>query len=187
VGTSSNHASPRTPSWAIARSLLGLEAGLPESQSRELWRAAMGDVEASPARLLAVDCVAKAYELAGSSRSAPEAFDQYDDYLISNRAGGLVADLARRALGRAVAQGEGKRTFAAEIFAETVSYYAARDLPSVIGGPGRVPIVSDSISLKESFRSIARQAALSRWESSLELAQWPGFVTSVCNALVSRE
>ncbi len=98
--------------------------------------------------------------------------------------------MGRRALARAVASAGGRAAFCAELFAEAAGYYVSRDLPSYLGGTGRVSTAADAIAVKESFRAIARDAARTAagGESPPTDAQgWRAYVERVISGLAARK
>jgi hypothetical protein len=159
MGTSTSDPSPDTPSWRIARQLLGREAAPIARQSEEIWKAATTDRGGRLAGELASPVLAAAGAVAADVRSPIDAMRAFNRIATEQRASGLALEMGRRALVRAVTAGGGASAFGAELFAEAASYYASRDLSSFVGAAGRVPSSSESIALKDGLRSIARGAA----------------------------
>lgn len=159
MGTSTSHPSPDTPSWRIARQVLGRDAAPLARQSEEIWKAATADRGGRLNDELASPVLAAAGSVAAQSTSAVEALRAFNRIAAEQRASGLALEMGRRALMRAVTVGGGAASFGAELFAEAVSYYASRDLSSYVGASGRVTTSSDSIALKDGLRAIARGAA----------------------------
>jgi hypothetical protein len=160
MGTSTNQGSSRTaPSWTAVRAVLGQSRVPVELQSREIWRAAAADPEASVEGSLSDPFLALAARIAAGASSPIEAAEQFDNEVADAGAAGLMLDLGKRALMRAVAERQGAQGFVAELFAEAASYYVSRDLPSIIGAPGRIATSTQAIELKRRFQEIARTAA----------------------------
>src|SRR5437868_2999415 len=137
MGTSSNHRSRDIPPWRPARAVIGSSQIDSSVQSTELWRSAVGDQEALLAQRLGSEALTYACELAESEKSPAKAADRFDDHLQANQLASLMDSVAKRALIRAVALGGGATSFGQELFAETASYLASRELPSYVGAEGR--------------------------------------------------
>jgi hypothetical protein len=159
MGTSTSHPSPNTPSWRIARQVLGREAAPLARQSEEIWKAATADRGGRLGDELASPVLAAAGSVAAEATSAVDAVRAFNRIAAEQRATGLALEIGRRALMRAVTAGGGAAAFGAELFAEAASYYASRDLSSYVGAAGRVGTSSESIALKDGLRAIARGAA----------------------------
>jgi hypothetical protein len=185
MGTSTNHPSPNAPSWNLAKAVLGREGISAEDQSRELWRAATADTSAKLEEHLCGPAILQALDVANRSESVSEALSSYDKAVASSHTATFFADISRRALVRAVASGAGVPGFAQELFAETVSYYASRDLPSIVGAKGKVSNTSAAISLKRQFADIAKDAARG-YRTEVSTRSWPTVVASVLAVLKGR-
>jgi pyridoxine/pyridoxamine 5'-phosphate oxidase len=86
-----------------------------------------------------------------------------------------------------VAEGSGSVGFARELFAETVAYYASRDLPSYVGKRGRVSNVSELIELKRQLQNQAREVASAKQLARrLTHESWSTFVHQVVDVLASK-
>lgn len=157
MGTSISQRSPRTIKWKPTDATLGSHAVPVERQSTELWRAALSDREGKLANELSSALVTRAMSLAESTSSPIDAQERFDEALQRSRDTSLVSALARRALVRAVATQSGASGFAQELLAETVDYFAARDLPSLAGSVGRLVTSTASIELKRELRKLAKQ------------------------------
>jgi hypothetical protein len=188
MGTSVNQGSPSTPSWVVARSVLGHTQAPAERQSQEIWRAASADVDAKLTSQLGSAALAFAAAIAGSSTDPLGARNSFDAYVAKEGSASVVSELARRALVRAVAGKDGSLGFARELFAETVSYYVARDLPSVVGKTSRGSTPSEATALRIQIANVARaQAAAALTGRSATWAgnagEWRRYVSEVVKAL----
>ena len=183
MGTSVNQASPNSPPWRPARAVLGNPAFAAKHQSAELWRAALGDRGNA---LLSADlghpAIATACRIAGKAESPVVAIRAWDEHLAHTRAAGLTLDLARRALIRATLARRGATGFAGEVFAEMVSYYASRDLPSFVGARFRLTTPTQAVRLKDDLRAIARQASHVKAPAAAP-GKWRTYVKAVVKAL----
>ncbi|MDQ2668798.1 MAG: hypothetical protein M3Z05_22785 [Gemmatimonadota bacterium] len=159
MGTSTSHPSPNTPSWRIARQVLGRDAAPLARQSEEIWKAAAADRGGRLGSELASPILAAAGAVAAQATSPLDAVRAFNRIAAEQRESGLALEIGRRALMRAVVSGGGASAFGAELFAEAASYYASRDLSSYVGAAGRVATSSESIALKDGLRAIAREAA----------------------------
>lgn len=182
MGTSSNHPSPNTPNWNITRSVLGNTDVSEELQSREIWRAAIADRGESLKNDLGLPLLSTACEIAAQATSASEALSKFEQAILNAHAANLTLDLGKRALARAVAVKSGANGFAAELFAETVAYYASRDLPSFIGTPGRVKTTTEAIAIKDKLKNLARKVAHSV-SVRTDPTGWKQYVAGVLAAL----
>jgi hypothetical protein len=186
LGTSSNQSSPKTPNWRIANAVLGNPSASPERQHEELWRAAIGDQGDALAEALGNPLLGNACALSARSKSPAEAIRQFDQSLLDSHNAGLILDLGKRALIRTVAAGKGAAAFAQELFAETISYYACRDLPSFVGAKGRISTTSDAIDLKDQIRNHARHIA-KMFPVKTDPRGWKIYVSKVLGALQKGE
>ncbi len=182
MGTSSNQPSPKTPNWRLANSVLGNPNASPERQHQELWRAAIGDQGNALADALGNPLLANACILSARSKSPSEAIRRFEQSLLDSHNASLILDLGKRALARTVAAKQGSTGFASELFAETVSYYASRDLPSLVGAKGRISTTSDAIKLKNQIRDHARRIA-KMIPVKTDPKGWKVYVSKVLDAL----
>lgn len=157
MGTSTNQRSPsRVPSWKIVQTILGTPHIESAMQAKEVWRAAIGDRHSALERELTQPAILEAAVIAATAPRAVLAAERFDDVLDARQSSGVVFDIARLALLKAVNAGQGASGFARELFAETVNYYVSRDLPSVTGSEGRVPSTSAAIALKNEIQEFTR-------------------------------
>lgn len=183
MGTSTNRPSPNTPVWRPAKAVLGRLDLDTERQSLELWRSALSDRAGRLSAELTDPLIARACEIAEARIPPVRAVQSFDEVLAQQYAAGLTLDMAKRALARASASESGSAGFASELFAETASYYASRDLPSFVGAPGRIQRTSDSIALKEELRNIARSAARTAAPVHPDPDGWRTYVAEVISIL----
>ncbi|MGI9074284.1 MAG: hypothetical protein ACR2JB_23890 [Bryobacteraceae bacterium] len=187
MGTSRNDPSPPIPPWKPALAVLGRTDVPAERQSLEIWRAVAADRGERLLRDLANPTLAEACSLIAKGRSVSDALDAYDEATLHIADVGLAVDLGRRALARAAVNSSGPSGFASELFAEAVSYYASRDLPSFVAAPGRIANSSAALDLKENLRKIARKTASQAGEPPLDRRGWHRYVSRVLTALQGRE
>ncbi len=186
MGTSSNQRSRNIPTWLPARAVLGLNGVAPDYQSRELWRAALGDQEALIRERLSSDVMRFACELASQEQPPTQSIARLEDFLLESPNPNLFDSIAKRALARAASKGGGRETFGAEVFAETASYLASRDIPSYVGAPGRIQSVSEAVSLKAQLQERARTAAANTPLKDTSLQRWRTYVANVLTDLTSK-
>lgn len=187
MGTSTNQRSPGRPTWKLPQAVIGRSDVEPGDQSVEIWRAAARDPETDVGRRLADPIIANACALANSAKSPVDAVHRYDSILNEGKVAGLFFDLTRRALVRCVAEGSGSDGFAKEIFAETVAYYASRDLPSFVGKRGRISKSSEIIDLKRHLQRHARDVVSSQKLGRVTQDSWSKFVHSVVGKLAAKK
>lgn len=183
MGTSSSQRSPNTPNWQLAVAVLGREDVALQRQSEEMWRAAAADREGRLADELGGDVLAAAGAIASTARSVREAAALFQRQAQEQKSAGIVIDIGRRALVRAVAQGGGTAGYAAELFSEAALYYASRDLPSYVGAPGRVARTSASVALKAGLENMAREVVRAAGPPPAGPGPWRGFVSQVLTRL----
>ena len=187
MGTSSNPASPNTPSWDLAKALLGRDGVDPKRQSTELWRAASGERGDQLLEELSSPLVAEACQIAGTTKSVPEAINSFENRILERHENTLTLDLCKRALARTVAMGSGEQGFGAEFFGEITTYYASRDLPSFTAANGRIQTTSEAIQLKQELRSIAAETARSAGKVASDQRGWRSYVHDALEALQGRQ
>jgi hypothetical protein len=100
---------------------------------------------------------------------------------------GLAVEFGRRALARCTLETPSRASFPAELFGDVISYYVARDLPSVVAAKGRVSGISEAIRLKSQIRDFVRSRVASLGEPSRSGAGWKNFVAKATNALQKKE
>lgn len=183
MGTSRNDASPSTPSWKAVLAVLGKSDVSVELQVREVWRAAVHDRDAALTRDLSHPVIAAALELSRQGLPIERVLQSFDENVLHVSNVGLAVEFGRRALARCVSQEPAARSFAAELFGETVAYYVARDLPSVVAAKGRVPAVSDAIRLKSSIREFVKSQVAAMGEPSPGITGWKAFVEKAAESL----
>ncbi len=182
MGTSSNHPSPNTPNWNLVRAVLGNDNVDETRQSNEIWRAAVADRGEMLFKDLSSSLLSNACSLAAKITSVPDAVSIFEQSILESHSSSLTLDLGKRALARAISTKTGADGFASELFAEMVSYYAARDLPSFVGAHGRIKTTTESIALKNKFQSLARKAA-SSFPVKADSHGWKGYVKKVLDVL----
>jgi len=69
----------------------------------------------------------------------------------------------------------GSDAFGPEFFAEATGYFASRDLPSVIGGQGRIQTAKNSLELKAELRNEA--LARAGQVTADPRTDWAGYVS----------
>jgi hypothetical protein len=106
----------------------------------------------------------------------------FDATVLQSRTCNFAVELGRRALGRAALAGTGAEGFAAELFAETTSYYIARDLPGFVGSKHRIPTAHEALVLKRELQQLARTAAATP-RVSTDVKDWRGYVQEVIGRL----
>lgn len=183
MGTSVNHPSPNTPTWRLVSTVLGNINWSPNRQSEEIWQAALADRQGRLTNELGSPLLAEAGQIADTNRDPIIAIESFDNVLSREYASGLVYEMGKRALARAVATGTGSLGFASELFAETVAYYVSRDMPSVVGASDRIKTIRDAGTLKDSIKGLARETARQNGHLYTNAASWPNFVKTVLSAL----
>ena len=157
MGTSRNDRSPGTPPWKLVQAVLGHLKVPAERQNLELWRAAYKEAGAVLQTELSSSAIGHACELVNRQAPASEAVASYNRFLREHGDTGFFLDLARRALVRSVASRATAGQFMGEVFAEVVSYFASRDLPSYVGAADRIGNPQAAVSLERTFRDITKQ------------------------------
>src|SRR5262249_715517 len=100
MGTSRSHSSPKIPQWQVPRQMRAKDGVPPASQQEWVWRAAIAERGAVLAAEFTALPFAEAVSLA--DRPLAEALQAFDRSVRESRTVTLFADLARRALARAV-------------------------------------------------------------------------------------
>jgi len=183
MGTSTNQASPNTPSWRLAKAVLGRKATPLERQSQEIWQAALADRAALLSSELANPLLAEACRLAERRLAVSNALESFHQRQTETYATSLILEIGKRALARACAAQSGGRGFASELFSETAAYYVARDLPSVVGTRELAATTSEAIRLKDAIKAIARNAASTTKLITTDSEGWQAYVSNVVAAL----
>jgi hypothetical protein len=185
MGTSRNDRSPLNPPWRIALAVLGTPETPPDRQCMEIWRAVAADRGEKMLQDFASRPILEACRLASSALSPQDAVARFNAATRYDSDAGLVIDMGRRALARCAAEHGGATQFVSQLFAEAVSYYASRDLPSYVAAPGRITNSSDSIALKDSLRRITRKQVESVGPAPVGPKQWRRYIAEVLKILQS--
>ena len=156
MGTSRNDSSPDSPPWKPALAVLGTPRIPVERQCVEIWRAAVGDRGDSLFEDLSNPAIASGYTYVAEGMTVAEAIRNFDSDCMKQKKASFAMEMARRALARCVATGktDKPKSYGAELFAEAVSYYASRDLPSFVGAAGRISNISELLTLKQGLREV---------------------------------
>lgn len=183
MGTSRNDRSPQTLAWRTALAVLGTSDTPADRQCTEIWRAVAADRGTKLEREFSNAVFAEACRLASAQGPVQEAVRAYNEVVRYVSDAGLAVDMGRRALARSAAEKGGAKAFVSELFAEAVSYYASRDLPSFVGATGRVHSSTECIDLKDSLRQITRERVMSAGDPGASAKSWGQFVGRALRAL----
>jgi hypothetical protein len=183
MGTSRNDRSPLTPPWRMALAVLGTPDVPAVRQSLEIWRAVAADRGPKLMRDFSNQSIADACRLVSQKLPVEEALAKFNSSTLYESDAGLAIDMGRRALTRCVAQGGDAASFVGELFAEAVSYYASRDLPSYVAARGRIETSSDAIRLKETLRETTKQQVKSVGDPKLGPKEWKNYISKVLTVL----
>jgi hypothetical protein len=183
MGTSTNQPSPDTPSWRLARAVLGRKVTPLERQSQEIWQAALADRGGLLSSELGNPLLAEACRLAEARLAPSDAINAFHQRQTETYATSLILEIGKRALVRACAAESGGLGFASELFSETVAYYVARDLPSVVGARELTATTTEAIRLKDEIKAIARNAASTTKLITTDPEGWQSYVSSVVAGL----
>jgi hypothetical protein len=163
----------------MANAMLGrtdIEIG---QQVEQMWRAAGADLGTYLEEGLAQPAILRGSQLASERLEPTNAIDAFDEYAGEVRAAGLAVDAARRALGRAAARRGGAESFAAELFSEISAYYAARDLPSIVGAAERINSVSGAVTFKRHLKEWVAERVSRVGVPPSEPNEWARYVSDV--------
>ncbi len=185
MGTSRNDRSPMTPPWRMALAVLGTPDVSASRQSMEIWKAVAADRGPSLLRDFSNRSIADACRLVSQGLSVEEALTKFNASASYESRAGLAIDMGRRALTRCVAERGNAASFVGELFAEAVSYYASRDLPSYVGAAGRIATSSDAIRLKETLRETTKRQVKSVGDPKLGTKDWRKYISRVLGVLQS--
>jgi hypothetical protein len=183
MGTSRNDRSPDTPNWKPALAAIGNPQVDAERQNLEIWRAAYSESGALLENYLGGLLLAKACDFISQDLPLNTAITRFDEAARRTRESSFVLDLARRAFIRSRAKNGSVSNFIGETFAELVSYYASRDLPSYVGASGRLSDVSDSVNLKEKLQAVTRERVISAGEPRIDPSGWKRYIRRVLGSL----
>ena len=183
MGTSRNDRSPSTPPWRMALAVVGAPDVSPARQSLEIWKAVAADRGESLLRDFSSPALAEACRYVARGLPVNEAIAQFDRSTLREGDTGLALEMGRRALARCAAQRTDATGFVGELFAEAVSYYSSRDLPSFVGAAGRVPTTSAAISLKDNLRQTTKEQIRALGPPQLTPKGWRRHVTKVLKTL----
>jgi hypothetical protein len=183
MGTSKNVSSPDIPPWRIALAVLGRNGVPLTRQHQEIWRSVEAERGSHFADEFSQPALATACRLATNAKDVVSTIQRFDNHLSEMRQSGFATEIARRALARTVNARLGSDGFARELFAEATSYYASRDLPSVVGSRGRVETPSQAIALKDQLKDITRALVTSVGPVAVDPDGWTRYVSKVVRGL----
>lgn len=167
----------------MALAVVGAPDVSPARQSLEIWRAVAADRGESLLRDFSNPALAEACRHVAQGLPVRDAIAQFDRSTLREGAAGLALEMGRRALARCTAQGTDAASFVGELFAEAVSYYSSRDLPSFVGAAGRVPTTSAAIRLKDNLRQTTKEQIRALGPPELTPAGWRRHITRVLKKL----
>jgi hypothetical protein len=185
MGTSRNDRSPITPPWKMVFAILGTPDVPAERQSMEIWRAVAADRGPKLVRDFSNQHLAEACRWVSEGLSVQKAMEDFNRSTSHESDAGLAIDMGRRALVRCAAVRGDATNFVGELFAEAISYYVSRDLPSYVGSEGRVSSSSDAIRLKTTLREITKQQVRSAGTPKVRPQEWGEYIGRVLRILQS--
>jgi|ERR1700676_755101 len=183
MGTSRNDPSPRTPPWRMALAVVGTPDVSPARQCTEIWKAVAADRGERLLRDFANPTLVSACRYVTESLPVQDALESFDRSTLHESDAGLALEMGRRALARCAAQGTNAATFVGELFAEAISYYASRDVPSFVAAEGRIANTSSAIRLKDSLRQITRDQITALGSPRLTPREWKSHIAKALKAL----
>lgn len=186
MGTSVSHRSPRTLSWSSVQ--VGYENSLvPEARVlRDVWRAALGEPEASWANLLATETVARCLEVAMTAESPGAGLRQATESIAESGGSSLATEVAKRAVIASVGARDRALEFTARVFAGATDYLISRDLAGHVGRGDRLPTVREATAFKERLKVQAAATARQVAGPQPSAGEWADTVSRVARALAHR-
>ena len=183
MGTSRNDRSPMTPPWKMALAVVGTSDVPASRQGTEIWRAVAAERGEKLLRDFSNQSLAEACRWMSQPLSVQEALTRFQQATKYESNAGLAIDMGRRALARCAAEKGDATSFVGELFAEAVSYYVSRDLPSYVGARGRIADASEAIRLKHALREATKQQVKSLGQPKLGPREWRGYISTVLKTL----
>lgn len=184
MGTSRNDPSPDIPVWHPTMSLLGRRNIPANRQTQEIWRSISADDSGERfASSLSSPMLAEACRIVDQQSSIQDGIRRFDESIAAQYETGLTLDMGRRALARTLANGGHSQEFVAELFTEAVSYYASRDLPSVVGCSGRIGTATELVQLKQAIRQTTRDTVLKAGVPIYDHDGWGKYILGVVELL----
>lgn len=163
--------------------MLGHEEYDTGRQFKQIWRAALAERASELQEQFGTSSLLEAAKIVDSVESPSEALEEFHQRINESREASLSLDMGSRALARVVAKGGSAKDFVGELFAEATSYYASRDLPSVIGIPGRIESASQSIELKRRLRDSVVSVVSEGRDPPTEKSEWTQYISDVITSL----
>ena len=187
MGTSVNHASPKTLNWKAAHvGYRNAEVSVQRITS-EIWRAATNQPHGDLATLLSAPIVAKLGQLASRAHDALDVSRSSSIEIVRTKSSSLAAEIARRAAVQATASPDRIGAYQRRLFAEATAYLVARDLPGFVGNK-RLRDIAESVNFKvevaNHVASIVEDIGAPR---SLRPAAWKRHVEHVVSALQGKQ
>lgn len=183
MGTSRNDRSPLTPPWKMALAVIGAPEIPPARQSLEIWKAVAADRGEKLLRDFASPVLAAACRDIANRVPLSEALEHFDRSALHESNTGLALEAGRRALARCAAKRTDATGFAGELFAEVVSYYVSRDLPSFVAARGRIASTGEAIRLKDKIRQETREQIRELGSPGLSQREWKAYINRVLKSL----
>jgi hypothetical protein len=154
-----------------------------DRQSVEIWKAVAADRGDKLFRDFANPALAAACGYVVEGLPVNDALARFDRSTLHESSSGLALEMGRRALARCTAKRADATSFVGELFAEAVSYYASRDLPSFVAAEGRVANTSDAIRLKDSLRQATRDQIRTLGTPRLSTKEWRSYISKALKLL----
>ena len=159
----------------------------PKKQLFELWRSIAGEGNTFVIDNISRGEIFNACRLASQNYSVAQALSLFQQSIESSSSSGYIIDIAKHSLARASLSGGGSLLFTQELFAGVASFHASRELSGLIGLFGKIQNVTDSIRLKDEFRSITTCVVASCGEPPTDPCNWSVYLQKVLKALLSTE
>jgi hypothetical protein len=149
----------------------------------EIWKAVAADRGEKLLSDFANPALAAACRFVVEGIPVHDALERFDRSTVHESSAGLAIEIGRRALARCTAQKVDAATFVGELFAEAVSYYASRDIPSFVAAEGRIASTSSSIQLKDRLRQTTKDQVKALGQPRFTPREWKSHIARVLRAL----
>jgi hypothetical protein len=171
----------------LLQNILGDPSIPPKNQLLELWRFIVGEGNSFAVDNLSRAEIFTACRLASQKLPVAQALSLLQQSIESSSSSSYYFDIAKHSLARASLSNGGSPLFSQELFAGVASFHASRELPGLIGLSGKIQNVTESIRLKDEFRSITTCVVASCGDPPMDPNEWAIYVQKVLKALLSTE
>jgi hypothetical protein len=150
---------------------------------RDLWRAALGDIDGHWASRLSSNVIESLADIAIHSSDPSSGMARATQFIAESKASSIATEAAKRAIATSFGFEDRRAGFIAGLFASVTDYLVSRDLSGHVGRSTRNATVLDAIEFKARLRARSADIASS---TTGDARSWEGVVSGALRALADK-